>query len=229
MIEPSAGLATPVPVAPQTPLTELTLQEEVGDPNANELDRDAFLKLLVAQLRYQDPLNPNDPAEFMATTAQFTTIEKLDELTEQGANNAIVTGLSMASSLVGRSIAYVGVDDVARTGVVNSAAVVGGEVRLLTEEGPVSLTKVTAIGSGTEGLLDPGLLGLEETDIDNIDNIDNATDGAATGGAATDGAASERTQSEPAIPVATTDPAIPSELVTIAEPVAEQQPKENEA
>ena len=212
MIEPSTGLATPVPTAPQTPLTELTLQEEIGDPNANELDRDAFLKLLVAQLRYQDPLNPNDPAEFMATTAQFTTIEKLDELTEQGANNAVVTGLSMASSLVGRSIAYVGVDDVARTGVVNSAAVVGGEVRLLTEEGPVSLTKVTAIGSGTEGLLDPGLLGTEQTDTDNIGS-----------------AAAESAQSEPAVPAAPTDPAIPSELVTIAETVAEQQPKENEA
>ena len=150
MIEPSTGLAAPVATGPQTPLTDLNLGDPFGPPEANELDREAFLKLLVAQLRYQDPLNPNDPSDFMATTAQFTTIEKLEELTEQGASNAIVTGLSMASSLVGRRIAYVGIDDVSRSGVVNSAAVVGGEVRLLTDDGPVSLTDVTAIGSSLD-------------------------------------------------------------------------------
>ncbi len=154
MIESTTGLATPVTVGPQTPLSDLTIADDLGIPEANELDREAFLKLLVAQLRYQDPLDPNDPADFMATTAQFTTIEKLEELTEQGANNAIVTGLSMASSLVGRTIAYVGIDDVARTGVVSSAAVVGGQVRLQTADGPVSLTDVTAIGSAADGLLD---------------------------------------------------------------------------
>lgn len=155
MIEPSTGLTAPVSAGPQTPLTDLALGDQFGPPEADELDREAFLKLLVAQLRYQDPLNPNDPSEFMATTAQFTTIEKLEELTDQGANNAIVTGLSMASSLVGRSIAYVGIDDVPRSGIVNSAAVVGGEVRLLTDDGPVSLTDVTAIGSSVELLDQP--------------------------------------------------------------------------
>jgi flagellar basal-body rod modification protein FlgD len=212
MIEPSAGLTAPVPTIPQTPLTELTVQQDVGDPDANDLDRDAFLKLLVAQLRYQDPLNPNDPSEFLATTAQFTTIEKLEELTKQGANDAIVNGLSMASSLVGRSIAYTDVDDVARTGVVNSAAVVGGEVRLLTDDGPVSLTKVTAIGSTTDGLLDPDLLEPEVA-------------GPAPGPAATEPATQDPTSP---IPVPATEPAIPTELVTIAEPVAEQQPEEDE-
>ena len=218
MIEPTTGLAAPVPTAPQTPLSELALQEDLGNPEANELDRDAFLKLLVAQLRYQDPLNPNDPAEFMATTAQFTTIEKLEELTEQGANNAIVTGLSMASSLVGRNIAYVGVDDVPKTGVVTSAAVVGGEVRLLTDEGPVSLTKVTAIGSTAEDLLDPGLLGPGDAGGDAPDGGEGVPLGPA-----------EPADAEQPNPVTATEPAIPSELVTIAEPVAEQQPEEDEA
>lgn len=136
---------TAVP-ASTTPLRDLGLRESLADPNANDLDKDAFLQLLVAQLRYQDPLNPNDPSEFMATTAQFTVVEKLDELTQQGANTAIISGLSMASSLVGRTITYVGSDDAIATGVVSSAQVSGGEVRLVTDSGVVDLSTVIGIG-----------------------------------------------------------------------------------
>lgn len=130
-----------------TVLQDFALQSSAPDPNANDLDKDAFLQLLVAQLRYQDPLNPNDPAEFMATTAQFTVVEKLDELTQQGANTAIISGLSMASSLVGREVTYVGADDVLATGLVSSAQVNNGEVSLVTDQGVVDLSTVIGIGA----------------------------------------------------------------------------------
>lgn len=141
---------------PVTPLQDLAVPlEQLADPNANDLDKDAFLQLLVAQLRYQDPLNPNDPSEFMATTAQFTVVEKLDELTQQGANNAIVTGLSMASSLVGREIDYVDPDGLPATAVVSAAQVVGGNVRLVTENGSVEMASVTRIGEiGSSNVFD---------------------------------------------------------------------------
>lgn len=46
----------------------------------NEMDKDAFLKLLVTQLRYQDPLNPTDDKEFLAQMAQFTSLEQMQNM-----------------------------------------------------------------------------------------------------------------------------------------------------
>jgi flagellar basal-body rod modification protein FlgD len=40
-------------------------------------DKDAFLQLLVAQLKNQDPLNPADGVEFLAQLAQFSQLEQL--------------------------------------------------------------------------------------------------------------------------------------------------------
>ena len=66
------------------------------------LDRDDFLKLLVAQLRNQDPLKPQDNTQFVAELAQFSSLEqtmgindRLDLLMTQsrGLANTEVTGL----------------------------------------------------------------------------------------------------------------------------------------
>jgi len=49
----------------------------------NGLGRDAFLKMLVAQLNNQDPMNPQDGHEFAAQLAQFSTVEQLQSLNQR--------------------------------------------------------------------------------------------------------------------------------------------------
>lgn len=58
-------------------------EEKVKDEKAkknDEIDKDAFLKLLMTQLSNQDPLNPMEDTEFIGQMAQFTTIEQIQNL-----------------------------------------------------------------------------------------------------------------------------------------------------
>jgi flagellar basal-body rod modification protein FlgD len=104
----------------------------------NDIDKDMFLKLLVTQLKYQDPLNPASPDEFLAQTAQFTTVEKLTQMAEESTKNALGQRMTTASSMIGRSVTYAGEGGVDKTGTVESARI--------TEEGDIMLN----LGGGKE-------------------------------------------------------------------------------
>jgi flagellar basal-body rod modification protein FlgD len=109
------------------------------------LDGDAFLKLLVAQLRYQDPSHPTDSAQFMAQTAQFTQVQMLQKLEDDQQKMLSVQLMQSASAMVGRTVSYTKADGTEGTGVV-SAATVGTSptLRVGTDDVPLSsVTKVT--------------------------------------------------------------------------------------
>jgi flagellar basal-body rod modification protein FlgD len=66
-----------------------------------ELDKNAFLQLLMAQLQNQDPLSPVDNKDFLAQQAQLTQVEKLDNLVS---TITTANSLSQVSSLIGKSV-----------------------------------------------------------------------------------------------------------------------------
>lgn len=53
----------------------------------NEPDKDMFLKLLVTQMKYQDPLSPVDNNEFITQSAQFSLLEEMQKLGEEFSQN----------------------------------------------------------------------------------------------------------------------------------------------
>jgi len=83
-------------------------------------NKDMFLKLLVAQMKYQDPANPASSSEFMAQTATFTQVEKLEEIAAQNASLLALQRSSSAGALVGRTVSYTDENGTTKTGTVTS-------------------------------------------------------------------------------------------------------------
>jgi flagellar basal-body rod modification protein FlgD len=102
---------------PPSPVTGTT-DSATGQTNPQTVGKDMFLKLLVAQLKYQNPMEPVDSSQFMAQTAQFTMVEKLQEMAVR--TEALVAGEASqrAAGLLGRQVSYVDADGATQTGVV---------------------------------------------------------------------------------------------------------------
>ena len=115
--------------------------------NANKLNQDMFLKLLVAQLKYQDPMEPAKGAEFLAQTAQFTSVERLDELGKLTAELLASQLLVGATSMVGRTVSYTDAGGATAKGVVTAALVSGLTPVLRVNGTDVPLSSVTEVST----------------------------------------------------------------------------------
>lgn len=116
-----------------------TSPQATGAINKKTLDYDAFLKLLVAQMKNQDPTKPMDSTEYIAQLASFSNVEqsisankKLDDLIQQ-------TRIAQGVDLIGK---YVSSLDDLGSGIVETvrftdsgivATLSGGEELLINE------------------------------------------------------------------------------------------------
>lgn len=114
-----------------------------------ELGKDVFLQLLVTQLRYQDPLNPQDNSAFVAQMAQFTALEQL-----QNANAALGRLLDLqagaqAPALLGRLVTVLG-DSGLVTGVVRAVEFTAGKPWLVLDGGRFGMEALQKVSGGEE-------------------------------------------------------------------------------
>ncbi|WP_432830399.1 flagellar hook capping FlgD N-terminal domain-containing protein [Dactylosporangium sp. CA-092794] len=123
--------------------------DEAAKPGG-DLGKDAFLKLLVAQLKYQDPSKPMDNSEFLAQTAQFSTVEKLTDLA--GVEQSLLTAQLQlgASSLIGRSVTYTDKEGKAQTGLVTSAKFAGTTATVHVGDADVALADITEVKAAAD-------------------------------------------------------------------------------
>jgi len=105
----------------------------------DQMDKDTFLKLLVAQMKYQDPLQPTDSAQMMSQLAQFSSVEGLNNLNRQITALGLSQDFSSAVSMIGKTVSYKDSAGDTHTGVVSGvqpdakgALLVIGEAKVYT-------------------------------------------------------------------------------------------------
>ena len=100
-----------------------------------ELDKDAFLQLLVAQLKHQDPMKPMDDTAFIAEMAQFSSLEQMQNLNKLLEKQMGFQALTQASSMIGKHVTLQEPGDNGQIikGRVDEIRSGGGEVRVVIE------------------------------------------------------------------------------------------------
>ncbi|MBL4769990.1 MAG: flagellar biosynthesis protein FlgD [Planctomycetes bacterium] len=138
MINPLADLYAP----PPTP-------QASGD---GSLDKDAFMKLLVAQMKNQDPTEPTSNEQFIAQLAQFSSLEEMQGVNEnlvalaalqQG--NALMAQLTNASALIGNNVTYTDEFGQSISGEVEAVRLENGRAVLQVDGATVPLSSVSEV------------------------------------------------------------------------------------
>lgn len=108
----------------------------------NGMDKEAFLQLLVAQMKYQDPLEPTSNTEFVSQYAQFSQVEQLQNMSSN-------MELQRASSLVGQQVRVKTTDTSGDTnyveGKVDYVAYEGGKAYVSIEGNKYSIDDLDVV------------------------------------------------------------------------------------
>ncbi len=83
------------------------------------LDKNAFLKLMMTQLQNQDPLNPQDPSQYLGQLAQLTSVEQMTNIATSGQQVAQEQNAGTALQLLGHTVTYVDANGNSQTGTVS--------------------------------------------------------------------------------------------------------------
>jgi flagellar basal-body rod modification protein FlgD len=126
-------------ITPTTPIAGASQSSQTAAVSA--FDGDAFMELLLTQLKYQDPLNPMNDQEMMAQLVQMNTLAEIQKLNTNVEAMSQAQTLSLAASLIGK--------------VVQADS--GG--------GPIQGAVATVLVNGSEVLLDLGSAVINLADV----------------------------------------------------------------
>jgi flagellar basal-body rod modification protein FlgD len=134
---------TPVSPTTSTPAAAATAPSNPG----GTLGKNDFLKLMVAQLQSQDPLQPTDSSAYIGQLAQFTELEQVTNLAQTSSQSASSQQTAQAVQLIGHTVAYID---------PNTGA---------SSEGAVQNVKITSSGAT---LTVNGIAGINPTSITEV-------------------------------------------------------------
>jgi flagellar basal-body rod modification protein FlgD len=103
-----------------------------------------FLQLMMDQLSNQDPLNPDDPTQYVSELAQFSSLEEETNVATADQNNANQTASTEALALVGKQVTYTDNNGNDQTGTVSSVSFTSsGPTLTIGSDSGIALSNIT--------------------------------------------------------------------------------------
>lgn len=112
----------------------------------NGLDKDAFLKILVAQLSNQDPMSNQDNSQYIAQMAQFSALEQSQNMNTSLEKILVSQRLTEASLMIGKNVAFSTGEESYVQEIVKGVIIGQGTVYLKTDNGVYDINNVLGVG-----------------------------------------------------------------------------------
>jgi len=133
---------------------DLLRQRNGEAKDSSRLGKDEFLKLLITQLKHQDPVNPVDDKEFIAQLAQFSSLEQMQNLNTNLSDMMMaqqqLTALGQAMQMIGREVELFTRDGESLFGTVTGVQFRNGWPEIIVGGKLYDFTEVVAIREGTK-------------------------------------------------------------------------------
>ncbi|MGC8120467.1 flagellar hook assembly protein FlgD [Marinobacter sp. VGCF2001] len=125
-------------------LSQYRAQQDTGAGKSNELGKDAFMELMLAQLKNQNPLEPQDNGDFIAQLAQFSSLEEMQNLS--GRVDDVVgqfrsSQALQASAMVGKTVLAP-----SQVGILGAEGEITGTIQVPATTGGLNLSVMNESG-----------------------------------------------------------------------------------
>lgn len=111
------------PISGTTPASYATSTASSSADRPDQMGSDMFLKLLVAEMKYQDPSSPMSTSDMMAQTATLTQTQSLQQIAQQNSQLLALQRSSSAAALVNQKVSYTADDGTTQTGTVSAVQI----------------------------------------------------------------------------------------------------------
>lgn len=117
---------------------------------SDDFGKDDFYKLISAQLKYQNPMEPVDNVDFLSQTAQFNVLEQLANLNSEIQCLIYSQGSLYANSLIGKEISWLDDNLELREGIVERVIFSGDGLQVVVDGTGISLSSIVSVSETAE-------------------------------------------------------------------------------
>lgn len=111
-------------------------------PSSSQLGQEDFMRILLAQLQFQDPLKPVDNQEFVAQLAQFSALEINRRQSEKVDQLLSMQSVEQSVGIIGKNIEIQTAQGGSVAGTVSAVSFRGGEPKLTVNSSGTTITDV---------------------------------------------------------------------------------------